>query len=71
MCSASSKPSIASMDDELKNARLNPNTENERIAEREEILEILGTCSKRCAVWAKEKGLLSPTDYETIYNRQC
>ena len=63
--------SIARMDDELKSARLNPNTEKECIAEREEIIEILGTCSKRCAAWAKERGLLSPTDYETIYNRRC
>jgi len=58
--------SITNMDDELKSVRLNPDTEKERIAEREEIIKILGTCSKRCAVWAKERGLLSPTDYETV-----
>ncbi len=58
--------SITSMDDELKSVHLNPDTEKERIAEREEIIKILGTCSKRCAVWAKERGLLSPTDYETV-----
>jgi len=61
--------SITSMDDELKSARLDPNTEKERICEREEIIKILGTCSKRCVVWAKEKGLLSTADHETIYNR--
>ncbi|MGA3117975.1 MAG: DUF2868 domain-containing protein [Syntrophobacteraceae bacterium] len=65
------RTSITSMDDELKSVRLNPNTEKECIAEREEIIKILETCSKRCAVWAKERGLLSPTDHETIYNRQC
>jgi hypothetical protein len=63
--------SITRMDDELKSVRLNPNTENGCIAEREEIIKILRTCSNRCAVWTKERGLLSPTDYETIYNRQC
>ena len=61
------RTSITRMDDELKSVRLNPNTEKECIAEREEIVKILGTCSKRCAAWAKERGLLSPTDYETMY----
>ena len=60
---------VAGMDEELKSARLNPNTTSGRIGEREEMIKILRTCSKRCAVWAKERGLLSPTDYEAIYNR--
>ncbi len=54
--------SITSMDVELKSARLNQNTEKGCIAEREEIIKILRTCSNRCAVWAEERGLLSPTD---------
>ena len=49
------RTSITRMDDELKSVRLNPNTEKECIAEREEIVKILGACSKRCAAWAKEE----------------
>ncbi len=58
--------SITSMDYELDSARLNADTESGFISEREEIIKILRTCSKRCADWAKEKGLLSAADYETL-----
>ena len=57
--------SITTMEDELKSARLNPEKENGSIAEQEEIVKILKTCSRRCTDWAREKGILSGTD------RQC
>jgi hypothetical protein len=50
--------SITSMSDELKKARLDPKIEKNSIADRERMIEILGTCSKRCCAWAKEKGFL-------------
>ncbi len=40
--------SIARMDDELRNSRLDPDTDSRRIAEREEVVKILRTCLERC-----------------------
>jgi hypothetical protein len=53
---------IASME-ELKGTRLNPATENGSIDERDETIKILKTCLNRCAMWAKEKGLMSAADH--------
>jgi hypothetical protein len=50
--------SIANMESELNNVRLNPGVENGSISEQEEIVKILRTCSRRCSDWAKEKGIL-------------
>ena len=58
--------SITTMDEELSSARLNPGTENGFISKREEIVKILRTCSKRCANWARDRNLLSASDYETL-----
>ena len=59
------RESIARMNDELKEARLNPEAKTSRIAEREKIIEILETCSRRCSSWAIEQKLLAPAGVAT------
>lgn len=63
--------SITNMDEELEKSRSNPNAEDERLAEQEEIIGILRSCSKRCADWARERSFLSSLEYESIRRNQC